>query len=261
LDDEAWRARLRIESCCGLPFDPAAARRAPFRAPHHSVSTGGLVGGGRPLSAGEITLAHGGVLFLDEFTEFAQRQLDMLREPMETGAIRLARQGQSLSFPSAFQLVAAANPCSCGYANSRVRNCVCTPGSRRRYLNRLSGPLRDRLELWVELDRVPAQILLGGQPPSEAGELRRSVEEAVARGSRRRDLAVDLSAATKSYLVEAADKLQLSGRAVRSALRVARTIAFLEGGETPGRQHLAEACAYRPPAMGVADGVRSRTRP
>ncbi|HEX9641323.1 MAG TPA: YifB family Mg chelatase-like AAA ATPase [Candidatus Krumholzibacteria bacterium] len=253
LDDEAWRARLRIESCCGLPFDPVAARRPPFRAPHHSVSTGGLVGGGRPLAAGEITLAHGGVLFLDEFTEFAQRQLDMLREPMETGSIRLARQGQSLSFPSAFQLVAAANPCPCGYANSRVRNCVCTPGSKRRYLNRLSGPLRDRLELWVELDRVPAQVLLGSQPSVDVLQLRRSVEAAVARGARRREDAVSLSAATERYLVAAADKLQLSARAVHSVLRVARTIALLEGSEAPAPEHLAEACAYRPPPMGIGD--------
>ncbi len=239
LDDLLVREQLRIRSCAGLSA-PADPRCPPFRAPHHSVSVAGLVGGGRPPRPGEITLAHGGVLFLDEVAEFGNQRLERLREVMESGSIVLARLGQSLRFPARFQLVAACNPCPCGWYGSRADRCRCLPHELRRYRNRLSGPLRDRIDLWVDMDREPAGQLWSDRIDPA---LDRAFDRALREGPPASKIEV---AATARRLLEArADQAGLTLRGVRSCLRVARSIARLEGRERVERAHVAEALVYR----------------
>lgn len=247
LDRGAWRERMRIDGCRGLPLDPAGARVAPFRAPHHSVSAAGLLGGGRPLQPGEITLAHRGVLFLDEATEFQPRQLDLLREALETGRLELSRLGDRACLPARFQLVLAANPCPCGYLNSRARACNCAPGEVRRYQRKVSGPLRDRIELWIEMDRVSSDSLLAPDGGVDVMSLRRRVSRGRARFDAGREHS--LNAELRRYLATAADALQLSARACNAIPRVARSIAIFEGRERIEEPDIAEAISYRPPPL------------
>ncbi len=251
--------RLRVESCAGLPLDLRASFRPPFRAPHHSVSSAGLVGGGRPPRPGEITLAHRGVLFLDEAAEFDRRSLDRLREPLESGEVRLSRLGRTITFPADFQLVAATNPCPCGWHGSQRRACTCRTHELRRYLRRLSGPFRDRIELWVALDREPAERWW--RPMDEASEraLRESVRTARARAMERGRLNTDLDGEAlhaacrlepraRQWLERWADEQNLSLRRLASTMRVARTAADLAGRHRVEIADLAEALALRPPA-------------
>ena len=142
-----------------MPAPPPGPVAAPFRAPHHSTTATGLIGGGRPVRPGEITLAHGGVLLLDEINEFGGRVLDRLREPLSDGLVRLVRGDERVEFPARFQLVATANPCPCGWFGSALDRCRCAPSAVERFRRRLSGPLRDRIALWVEMDREPADRL------------------------------------------------------------------------------------------------------
>jgi magnesium chelatase family protein len=249
--------RMRILSCAGLPLDAPAVARAPLRAPHHTVSPAGLVGGGRPPRPGEITLAHHGVLLLDEAAEFGSERLDLLREPLSTGEIRLARLGETVRFPARFQLIATCNPCPCGYLGSEVRACRCLPYQVQRYARRLSGPLRDRIDVWVDMDREPAQRLFEPVAPEE-GELsyveriQRARAAALERGGLNRDLqgealeaACGLDKPTRDLVQTWSDKLGLSVRALTSSLRVARTLADLAGRARVGRDEVAESLAYR----------------
>ena len=230
----------------------------PFRAPHHTASAVALVGGGSVPQPGEISLAHQGVLFLDELPEFPRKVLEVLREPLESGEIVISRANQRVSFPARFQLVAAMNPCPCGYAGDRSGRCRCTPDQIHRYRDRLSGPLLDRIDLHLTVPALPVRDLLTELP---GGESSASVRERVSAarllqlqrtGKPNRDLTprelqrhAALAPAEQARLASALERLGLSARAYHRILRVARTIADLAGSETILTEHLSEAISYR----------------
>jgi magnesium chelatase family protein len=251
-----------IASCVGsLPAGSGLLEVPPFRAPHHSISPAALVGGGGAVPRpGEVTRAHRGVLFMDEVTEFRRDALEALRQPLEEGRLAVVRSRGHAVLPGRFILVAASNPCPCGFAGDPRRLCECTPLERQRYRARLSGPIRDRIDLQVLVPRQPARELLRTAVLVESSA---AVRERVmsARGRQRerrpqgpwngalsgpqlrRDAALD--AAGQVLLEAAAERLQLSGRAVHRVLRVARTITDLEGRPDIEQAHLAEALQYR----------------
>jgi len=230
----------------------------PFRSPHHSVTAAALVGGGSKPRPGEISLAHGGVLFLDELPEFSRHCLEVLREPMESGTITLARANHNITYPARFQLVAAMNPCPCGFLGDSERACSCTPDQIQRYRARLSGPLLDRIDLHVQVGRIPPGDLL---TPRFTGESSATVRERVCRCRARQEQrqgganaqlsperlasVCSLGATEKSKLESAARKLHLSGRGLHRTLRVARTIADLDDSASIALPHITEALAYR----------------
>ncbi len=238
-------------------LDPRQWRRRPFRAPHHSASAVALVGGGSPPRPGEISLAHHGVLFLDELPEFDRKVLEVLREPLESGRIHISRAARQATYPARFQLVAAMNPCPCGHLGDAARPCRCTPAQIQRYRARLSGPLLDRIDLHVEVPR-PDPLSLEDVPPGEpSAAVRARVCAARERQLARqgtvnarldgRDLErhAPLAAAERRLLAQAMAQLHLSLRARARILRIARTLADLEGSEAIAGHHLAEAIAYR----------------
>ncbi len=237
--------------------------RRPFRSPHHTASDVALVGGGLRPRPGEISLAHHGVLFLDELPEFSRRALEVLRQPIEQGHVRIARAMRTASYPARFMLVAAMNPCPCGYAGDEYHECRCTPIQLARYAARISGPLRDRLDLVVHMQPVPPKLLSVPDHPSESSAAARArVLAARARqGARHQDAGgpptnADLTGRelfrvgaieppALALLARAADRFRLSARAHERALRVARTVADLEGAETVAKGHVAEALGFR----------------
>jgi magnesium chelatase family protein len=230
----------------------------PFRNPHHSATAAALVGGGSRPRPGEISLAHGGVLFLDELPEFNRRCLEVLREPMESGEITLCRASHRITYPARFQLVAAMNPCPCGYWGDTERACRCTPDQIQRYRARVSGPLLDRIDLHVQVNRLPPGDLL---TPRHNRECTATVQARVTRSRSRQQqrqggpnaqLSPEQLASTcllgeqqKQCLESAATRMQLSGRGLHRTLRVARTIADLDDSEMLGITHISEALAYR----------------
>ncbi|MGH8182057.1 MAG: YifB family Mg chelatase-like AAA ATPase [Rhodanobacteraceae bacterium] len=257
-DAEAIEA-CAVRSVAGKPFDACNWRRRPYRAPHHTASGVALVGGGSHPRPGEISLAHNGVLFLDELPEFDRRGLEVLREPMESGRITISRAARQAEFPARFQLVAAMNPCPCGYAGDRDGRCHCTPDMVARYRGRISGPLLDRIDLISDVPRVPLSELNAqrGARDEDSATVRARVTAARAIAMRRagkpnallatRELERDcaLGNAEQTLLERAMEKLSLSARAYHRVLRVARTIADLAGSERIAREHLAEAVQYR----------------
>jgi magnesium chelatase family protein len=256
-------AALRSLGSEGL--DPASWRTAPFRAPHHSASAIALCGGSSPPRPGEISLAHHGVLFLDELPEFERRVLEVLREPLETGRIVISRAARQAEFPARFQLVAAMNPCPCGWLGDDSGRCRCTPDLVQRYRARISGPLLDRIDLHCEVPRLAAATAAADAPAGEASAAV-AARVAAARGlmlarqgvanarldaaGLRRHATPDV--AGRRLLATAAERALLSARAVGRVLRVARTVADLAGQPTVGAPALAEALAWRaldrPPA-------------
>lgn len=243
-------------------FSAADWGRRPFRAPHHSASHVALTGGGSQPRPGEISLAHNGVLFLDELPEFGRQALEVLREPLETGSVSISRAAAQVVYPARFQLVAAMNPCPCGYLGDPVHPCRCTPDQIQRYRGRISGPLLDRLDMQVAVTRLRPDELQ--QAP--AGEPSADVRERVAETRNRRvaqngcasagldpealTRACALDAESERFLTEAMERLGLSARAYHRLLRLARTIADLDGAECVAVKHVAEAVGYhRVPAQ------------
>ena len=234
-------------------------RDRPFRSPHHSASAVALVGGGRHPRPGEISLAHHGVLFLDELTEWQRQTLEMLREPLESGIIRIARAQEHLSFPARFQLVAAMNPCPCGWAGDPSGRCHCTPGCIERYLHRLSGPLLERIDLQVNVPRIAAHHLLNAEQTKEhsSATLRHRILQARKVQLNRSNclnahLMPDalkthctLQREQQRFLESVIDQRQLSGRTAHRIIRVARTIADLDQQDLIENQHLNEAIGFR----------------
>jgi magnesium chelatase family protein len=231
-------------------------RTRPFRAPHHSLSRAGLVGGGNPPRPGELSLAHRGVLFLDELSEYQRSLLDALREPLENGEVAIARAGSHARFPARPLMVAAMNPCACGWLGHPKRGCRCGPRELQRYAARVSGPVLDRLDLQIEVTPLTSDELMAAAPGecSEAVRTRVLAARAVqrARGWLNAQLPPQLlrenctlDSAGRQLVADAIDRGGMSARAVHRALRVARTIADLSGEEHVGALRLAEALQHR----------------
>jgi magnesium chelatase family protein len=254
-----------IASVSGRGLDPARWRERPFRSPHHTASAVALVGGGAEPRPGEISLAHHGVLFLDELPEWDRRALEVLREPLESGVVTISRAARQSEFPARFQLVAAMNPCPCGWAGDASGRCRCGADAVRRYRARISGPLLDRIDLHVDVPRLPPAELRPNAPDGESSaEVRARVENARAlqhsrAGKPNALLSQSETMATcrlterdHALLERAVDALQLSARSIHRILRVARTIADL--GDRPHilTAHLTEALGYRRADRGVS---------
>jgi magnesium chelatase family protein len=252
----------KIYSVAGLlPSGRGIMEERPFRSPHHTISEFGLVGGGAYPRPGEVSLAHRGVLFLDELLEFRKQTLEVLRQPLENGCVTIARASQSVNYPADFMLLAAMNPCPCGYLNDDRRRCTCTRSDIQRYRSRLSGPLLDRIDLHVEVPAVPYEDLRSDRPGKSSGDMRAHVEAARARQAERfsagpgrcnadlsgRELerCCRLDPAGHAFLRDAVNALRLSARAYTRILRIARTIADLEDRDAIATPHLAEAVNCR----------------
>jgi len=258
----------KLYSVAGLlSSGQSLVRQRPFRAPHHTVSHAGLVGGGSYPRPGEISLAHHGVLFLDELPEFHRDVLEVMRQPLEDGFVSIARAAQTLTFPARFQLVAAMNPCPCGslLANSsgipNVKPCTCTAPQIRRYLAKISGPLLDRIDIHIEVPRLSSDELMSKRTGESSAIVRRRVVTArerqrermkemgvtcnAAMGSKAMREFCEMDAGTKDLLKAAIAQFNLSGRGYDRTLKVSRTIADLEGAENIEMHHVAEAINYR----------------
>lgn len=254
----------RIHSIAGI-LEETLATSQPFRAPHHTASYVSIIGGGSFPRPGEVTLAHRGVLFLDEFPEFDKRVLESLRQPLEDRIVSISRARGSALFPSNFMLVAAMNPCPCGYRGSRMRECTCMPGDLARYARKLSGPILDRIDLWVTVAPVEYNKLLGLEGTgenSDAVRIRiaraRSFAQERFKASDRpirtnsdmkaKDISkyAPLSDDVRKLLNTSAEKLQLSGRAYHRIIKLARTIADLAASTAIQQEHVLEALQYRP---------------
>ncbi len=261
LDDDAALAATVVASVAGGEPVRSLVRRPPVRAPHHTVSYAGMVGGGPRLSPGEVTLADQGVLVCDELPEFGRDVLEALRQPLEDGSVSVVRVGRAAVFPARFTLVAAMNPCPCGMDGMGDRSCTCPPGVPTRYRRRISGPLRDRIDLWVAVGRVPPSLLVTGPVPESsavvatriaaARERQRMRPGALSNGRLRGRLlrtACRLGADEAARAVVLAEREGLSGRGTERLLRVARTIADLGSADRVLVAHLDEAARFRAPA-------------
>jgi len=254
----------KIHSVAGV-LDAAAGlvTHRPFRAPHHTISDAGLIGGGIIPRPGEVSLAHNGLLFLDELPEFPRNVLEVMRQPLEDHTVTIARASMSLSFPARFMLAAAMNPCPCGYFNSKSRECLCTPPMIQRYVAKISGPLLDRIDIHIEVPAVQYKELRGGAAAEGSAEIRDRVLMARERqrqrfqkagdkvfsnaqmGTRQIRAHCELGADAERLLERAMQQQGLTARAHDRILKVARTIADLEGAEHLAVPHLAEAIQYR----------------
>ena len=266
--DEALEVTKIYSVCDMLPPETPLIQIRPFRAPHHTISNAGLVGGGRWPRPGEVSLAHRGVLFLDELPEFGQRTLEVLRQPLEDKRVTISRAQGTLTFPASFMMVAAMNPCPCGYYGDPGRECTCSMSMVSRYQKRISGPLLDRIDIHVDVPRVEYEKLADERLGEPSAQVRERVEAARERQRARfaastvvgrpslncnadmqpADVRVhcQVNETGKSLLKAAMSQLQLSARAYHRVLKLARTIADLSGSETVQPPHLAEAIQYRP---------------
>ncbi len=247
-----------IASVSSQGFHPDNWKQIPFRAPHHTSSSAALVGGGRPPRPGEISLAHHGVLFLDELPEFHRHALECLREPLESGMITISRAAIQTQFPAKFQLIATMNPCPCGYAGSKAQFCQCTSEQIQRYRGKISGPLLDRIDMNVEVTRLPPEFLLDENIDQETSamvrdrvmqsrelQMQRQGKLNVALTVPDMDEHARLQADAKSLLIQVTNKFNLSARACHRIVKVSRTIADLQGSRDIVAEHLAEALNYR----------------
>jgi magnesium chelatase family protein len=238
-------------------FTPQRWATRVFRAPHHSASGAALVGGGSVPRPGEISLAHCGVLFLDELPEFDRQVLEVLREPLESGRISISRAARKVDFPARFQLVAAMNPCPCGYLGHRSRACSCTPTMIARYQDRISGPLLDRIDMRVEVPALAEAELLELPDGESSSVVAERVQRARSRALQRQqcsnaqlegaeiDRLCRPAAAARQVLQVASSRLGWSARAYHRVLKVARTIADLDAADEPAAAHVAEAIQFR----------------
>jgi magnesium chelatase family protein len=278
--DEALET-TKIHSVAGvLNGEEGLVTHRPFRAPHHTISDAGLIGGGAVPRPGEVSLAHNGLLFLDELPEFPRNVLEVLRQPLEDGNVTIARASMSLSFPARFMLAAAMNPCPCGYFNDKSRDCNCTPPMIQRYVSKVSGPLLDRIDIHIEVPAVQYKELRGGSAAEGSAEIRSRVMAARERQHARFTAATtngngqvrtrptgrsasqgvyanaqmttnqvrlycELSSDAERILERAMQQQGLSARAHDRILKVARTIADLEGEAAIAVKHIAEAIQYR----------------
>lgn len=256
--DEALESAA-VRSVAGVTFDPSQWGQRPFRAPHHSASGAAMVGGGSRPHPGEISLAHNGVLFLDELPEFRRSVLELLREPMECGAVSVSRAAWKASFPARFQLIGAMNPCPCGYFGDVAGRCRCTPDQVTRYRNRISGPLLDRIDMQITVQRTCYAELLDAS--AQTGEVSATVRERVQKAqhvqmTRTGTLNARLEGSSlsqhcaldrpsRALLQRAVDKLGYSARAYHRVLKLARTIADLAGLDHIRDDHVKEAMIYR----------------
>jgi magnesium chelatase family protein len=259
--DEALESTAVYSVAGLLPSGGGLLSARPFRAPHHTISTIALVGGGSLPRPGEISLAHNGVLFLDEMPEFDRRVLEVLRQPLEDGRVTIARATRTVVFPARFVLVAAMNPCPCGFLGDERRECRCTPLQISRYRSRLSGPLRDRIDLTVHVGAVPVRTMTDVSPAESTTAVRsrvcaaRLLQQARYGGQRRTTADLDEGdllrycspdAGGRALLQAAADRLGLSARGYNRVMKVSRTIADLAGATIISADHVAEALQYRP---------------
>ena len=252
----------KIYSIAGaLPADTPLITQRPFRAPHYTISNAGLVGGGRTLRPGEITMSHRGVLFLDELPEFSHTALESLRQPVEDKVVTISRVTGTVTYPASFMLLGAMNPCPCGYSTHPKRECTCTPSAVSRYQKRISGPLLDRIDIFVEVPPVEYEKLVEDQAGETSAAVRVRVEKARQVQEKRfasHDFLCNaemgpaevwnicpLDVHAKSLLQAATQQLNLSARSFHRILKVSRTIADLDGAEEIGVAHLAEALQYR----------------
>jgi len=259
MTDEEALSSAALLSASAVGFSPQQWRQRPFRAPHHSSSAAALIGGRNPPQPGEITLAHLGVLFLDELPEFDRHVLETLREPLEAGSITISRAAWQTDFPAACQLVAATNPCPCGWRGDPSGRCRCTPDAAARYLRKLSGPLLDRIDIQIELPALPPAELAAraggrGEPSAAiAARVKSARERQIARqrktnrelSGRETDDVCRLDTAGETLLREAGERFRWSARAHYRVLKVARTIADLADAPMPEVSHVAEAVQYR----------------
>ncbi|HUG30382.1 MAG TPA: YifB family Mg chelatase-like AAA ATPase [Candidatus Limnocylindria bacterium] len=258
-DDESLAATI-VASVSGEGPLRALVRTPPFRAPHHTSSYAAIVGGGRALTPGEVTRADGGVLFLDELTEFSRDVLEALRQPLEDGRVSIVRASGAATLPARFQLVAATNPCPCGHSGDEDR-CRCPLGVPDRYVGRISGPLRDRIDVWVTLARMKAAAMVAGPDPEASSVVAtriaaaRAIQKARLGGrlnsrisGRALRTIAQLRPITARRLSDLADGERLSGRGTERLLRVARTVADLGGADAVEIEHLEEAARWRPPS-------------
>jgi len=259
--DEALET-TKIHSVAGkLKKEDSLLSVRPYRSPHHTISDVALVGGGSYPQPGEISLAHNGVLFLDELPEFKRQVLEVLRQPLEDRVVTISRAKFSVEYPASFMLVAAMNPCPCGYYNHPDKECVCAPGVVQKYLNKVSGPLLDRIDIHIEVTPVPFTELSTERPSEKSADMRdrviaaRQVQQQryagkkihcnAQMGSKELREICRIDATGKALLEKAMDRLGLSARAYDRILKVSRTVADLAGSPDIRSEHLAEAIQYR----------------
>lgn len=246
-----------VSSLSKKGFFPQSWKQIPFRSPHHSSSNIALVGGGRPPSPGEISLANHGILFLDELPEFNRQVLESLREPLESGKITISRAAYQTTFPADFQLIAAMNPCPCGYAGSAVELCTCGHEQIKKYLGKISGPLLDRIDMQVEVSSLPPELLLTELPTENSAQVKARVLNARLQQSqrqgccnaelspRRLECFAKIDSNSQALLSQAMNKFHLSARSYHRIIKIARSIADLESCADIEERHISESLRYR----------------